>query len=88
VFDGASSHISKEMNIPNNIAIIKLPPYSTELNPAEQIWRLLKSRYFANHYFDSLDMAVKKAEYGMKQLAKDKKSLIKLTNWPWIRNAL
>jgi len=35
--DGASSHRSKELNVPENVSLIRLPPYSPELNPAEQI---------------------------------------------------
>lgn len=35
VLDGASSHKSKELKIPNNVSLILLPPYSPELNPAE-----------------------------------------------------
>ena len=37
VVDGASSHKSKELEIPKNVSFIRLPPYSPELNPAEQI---------------------------------------------------
>jgi transposase len=88
VFDGASSQRSKGLVIPKNIFQIRLPPYSPELNPAEQIWRLLNSRYFANYYFESLDLAIKKAEFGMKKLSSDKRALIRLTNWPWIRKTL
>jgi hypothetical protein len=36
VVDGASSHKSKELEIPKNVLLIRLPPYSPELNPAEQ----------------------------------------------------
>ncbi|MDR2198050.1 MAG: transposase [Deltaproteobacteria bacterium] len=58
VCDGASSHTSKDLHVPRNISIIKLPPYSPELNHAEQIWRVLKDRYFANLYFETLDIAI------------------------------
>lgn len=47
VTDGASSHKSKDLVIPKNIMLILLPPYSPELNPAEQIWNLLRRNYFA-----------------------------------------
>ena len=57
VVDGASSHRGKELVIPENVALIRLPPYSPELNPAEQIWNILRRNYFANRVFDSLDAA-------------------------------
>lgn len=37
VLDVASSHKSKDLKVPNNVSLILLPPYSPELNPAEQI---------------------------------------------------
>jgi len=48
---GASSHRNKELEIPKNVSLIRLPPYSPELNPAEQIWNHLRRVYFANRVF-------------------------------------
>lgn len=36
------------------VSLIRLPPYSPELNPAEQIWNMLRRNYFANRIFDAL----------------------------------
>jgi hypothetical protein len=36
VVDGASSHRSKDLEIPKNVSFIRLPPYSPDLNPAEK----------------------------------------------------
>lgn len=38
------------MEIPKNIALLFLPPYSPELNPAEKMWRYIKDR-LANRVF-------------------------------------
>jgi transposase len=38
ILDGASSHGSKKTVLPKNMTMLKLPPYSPELNPTEQIW--------------------------------------------------
>jgi transposase len=84
VLDGASSHRSKELKIPKNLNLIKLPPYSPELNPTEQIWRLLRGSYFGNKEFNSLDAAIIQAKSALDQIAADKKSVSRLTNWPWI----
>ncbi|SLM18774.1 transposase (fragment) [uncultured spirochete] len=62
VLDGASSHRSKDLVIPENVALMQLPPYSPELNPTEQIWNILRRSYFANKVFDSLDAATTQAE--------------------------
>jgi transposase len=42
VVDGASSHRCKELKVPENVLLIRFPPYSPELNPAEQIWNVLR----------------------------------------------
>ncbi|HAS6350283.1 TPA: hypothetical protein I7241_20400 [Vibrio vulnificus] len=35
----------------DNVSIIKLPPYSPELNPIEQVWSWLRQYYLANPSF-------------------------------------
>lgn len=54
VLDGASWHRSKDLAVPSNIRLVCLPPYSPELNPVEQLWKGLRSRFFGNAYFKSL----------------------------------
>jgi putative transposase len=88
VLDGASSHKSKDLNIPKNVSLIRLPPYSPELNPAEQIWNILRRNYFANRVFDTLDAATSQAEFGLKEMAVNKSATKKLANWPWISAVL
>ena len=84
VVDGASSHRSKELEIPKNVSFIRLPPYSPELNPAEQIWNNIRREYFANRVFDTLDAATAQAEFGLTEMAVNKLATRQLTNWPWI----
>jgi hypothetical protein len=36
--DGASSYRSHGLRIPGNMALVRLPAYSPELNPAERLW--------------------------------------------------
>ena len=35
ILDGAGWHGSAELEVPDNITLLKLPPYSPELNPME-----------------------------------------------------
>jgi len=53
VLDNGAFHKAKWLVIPDNIALIFLPPYSPELNPAEKIWQYMK-RKFTNKYFTNL----------------------------------
>lgn len=88
VVDGASSHRSKDLAVPENISLTRLPPYSPELNPAEQIWNILRRRYFANRVFDSLDAATAQAEFGLAEMAANRLEIRSLTNWLWISDIL
>jgi len=48
IWDGAGFHTSKQLIVPANITLIKLPPYSPELNPIENLWHYLKSHFWSN----------------------------------------
>lgn len=54
VLDNGAFHKSKSLEIPSNILLLFLPPYSPELNPAEKIWHHIK-RVFTNRFFNTLD---------------------------------
>lgn len=53
IIDNAGFHSTKNINVPKNIALIRIPPYTPELNPCEQIWAYIKKR-FKNNLFDDL----------------------------------
>ena len=88
VLDGAPSHRGKALEVPGNMALVFLPPYSPELNPVEQLWNILRRDYFANRVFDSLHAAILQAEHGLANMASNKQALKSLTNWPWINAIL
>ena len=58
VADGAAWHKSKRLQIPKNIEIIPLPPYTPEMNPIEQIWAWLRLHGFRNEIFSTLELVV------------------------------
>lgn len=41
VVDKAAWHLTGKLEVPENISIVPLPPYSPELNPVEQVWQQL-----------------------------------------------
>lgn len=55
VLDNGAFHKAKSLIIPANIALLFLPPYSPELNPAEKMWAKFK-RTFTNRLFNSLEL--------------------------------
>ena len=58
VADGAAWHKSKDLNIPLNIEIFPLPPYTPEMNPIEQIWKEIRKCGFRNEVFSSLEKVI------------------------------
>lgn len=54
VLDNGAFHKGKSLEIPKNIALVFLPPYSPELNPAELVWLNMK-RKLTNKIFKTMD---------------------------------
>ena len=54
VLDNGAFHKAAALKIPENIALVFLPPYSPELNPAEKMWASLK-RKFSNKLHNTLE---------------------------------
>ncbi|MCC6129683.1 MAG: IS630 family transposase [Acidobacteria bacterium] len=84
VVDGASSHVARDLAIPENIRLHRLPGYSPELNPQEHVWDELREKEFPNRVFDSIEGVVAQLEAGLPRLAADTDGLRSLTAWPWI----
>lgn len=54
VLDNGAFHKANKLIIPKNIFLVFLPPYSPELNPAENMWQRIK-RNFTNRLHQTLD---------------------------------
>ncbi|MEM9783264.1 MAG: transposase [Pseudomonadota bacterium] len=48
IFDQAGWHISKSLAVPDNITLLPLPPRSPKLNPAENIWQIMRDTWRSN----------------------------------------
>lgn len=55
LLDRAGWHTSSTLNLPVNVKLMHLTPYSPELNPVELLWREVRAKYFHNQFFHSLD---------------------------------
>ena len=57
VCDGTSWHkTSGRLHVPDNITLLRLPLYSPELNPVENIWECLRANNLSNSVFDIYDI--------------------------------
>jgi transposase len=51
IWDGAGFHTSGALKVPSNVSVLRLPAYSPELNPVENLWHYLKSHYWSNRSY-------------------------------------
>jgi transposase len=59
LLDGAGWHqTGGKLNVPDNISLLKLPAYSPELNPTENVWEYLRQNQLSNRIFKSYDAIV------------------------------
>ena len=84
VVDGASSHVAKGLLVPQNIRLLRLPPYAPELNPQEHVWDELREKEFPNRIYADLPSVQRQLEVGLPKLAASHAALRSLTAWPWI----
>jgi len=87
MLDGAPSHRAKQLRVPSNMALVRLPSYSPELNPVELLWDEIREKEFGNRVFDSLGAAIAQAARGLKRLQDSPAALRSLTGWNWILNS-
>lgn len=58
LLDQAGWHMSGKLNLPSNISLLPLPPYSPELNPVENIWQFLRQNFLSNRVFLDYDAVI------------------------------
>ena len=51
VWDNAGFHTAGMIAVPPNVTLLPLPPYSPELNPAENLWHYLRSHHWSNRSY-------------------------------------
>lgn len=54
VIDNAGFHSTKNITVPSNIFLLNIPAYTPELNPCEQVWAYMKTR-FKNKVFNTME---------------------------------
>jgi len=84
VVDGASSHQAKDLTVPENVRLVRLPGYSPELNPQEHIWDEVREKTFPNMVLDDMAKVVERLKNGMTALAADAERVRRIAAWPWI----
>jgi transposase len=56
--DGAGWHSSPKLALPDNIILLRLPPYAPELNPIENVWAYLRANLLSHRVYNDYDAIV------------------------------
>ncbi len=86
--DKAGWHRSKDLEIPSNMILEFLPPYSPELNPVEIFWKILRGKFFHNVFFSSLEAVEDKLEQALKFYGDNPDNILPAVQYNWIINAI
>lgn len=84
LIDGAPAHLAKRIKIPENVLLVRFPPYSPALNPVERLWQDLKRQ------IDVFDPAVRRTLGGLRDhvaalvRSYTEEALASLTGYPYL----
>ena len=59
MMEQAGWHTSKGLDVPENIVILRLPPYAPELKAVENLWGYMRSHQLSNRVYDDHDRIVR-----------------------------
>ena len=86
--DGAPRHSPGALDIPENMMIQTLPPYSPELNPTENIWDDMREKFFANVVFKSMEAVENKLSEACIHYETHPDTAQPITAFKWIKDKL
>lgn len=86
VWDNAPSHRDGDIT-DLNLALVGLPPYSPELNPAERLFEEIRRR-FEGTVYATLHEKVAEVQAFLEELDADPPRLRRLCGWDWINDAI
>jgi transposase len=81
VLDRAGWHLAKALQLPANITLLPLPPYSPELNAAERPWGYLRQHYLSNRIYRDYDHLFQEAANAWNQLDQERLRSLCATTW-------
>jgi transposase len=82
--DGAGWHrIGGKLKVPDNITLLKLPPYSPELNPVENVWQYLRANQLSNRVFATYDAIVEACCDAWQKLTAEAGRIQSIATRPW-----
>jgi transposase len=84
IIDGAGWHIARHLRVPDNLSLLRLPPYSPELNAQENVWQYLRQNYLAGRIFNTYVQIVQACCAAWKALIAEKGRITSIASRPWL----
>ena len=85
LMDRASWHTTEALNIPSNLMLFPLPPYSPELNPMEQVWQKIKGDNLTNRVFKNYEEIVESCSKAWNSFCDVDGNIEKLCSRSWTK---
>ena len=82
VLDRAGWHTAKRLEIPSNVTLVWLPPYSPQLDPVERVWLCLREKHWSHRLLDTADAIVDALRRAWNALTAER--LRSLTSYPYL----
>ena len=85
VLDGAGWHGPAGLNVPDNLTLLPLPPYSPELNPVENVWQYLRQNQLSLRVWDDYAAIVETCCRAWNALMATPERVASITRREWAR---
>jgi transposase len=84
IWDGAGFHTGGDLVVPSRVSLIRLPPYSPELNPVENLWHYLRSHHWSNRMYEGYKELQKEAVRSLRAVCQDTDKLSTICNADYV----
>lgn len=81
VWDNAGFHKSGTLEVPANVTLLPLPPYSPELNRVERVWLWMRVHHLSNRAFDDAAHVERAIAASCAQMEPERLKSICHTDW-------
>jgi DDE superfamily endonuclease len=85
VLDGAGWHSSPRLKVPDNVALLPLPPYAPELNPMENVWEFLRANFLSHRVWDTYEAILNACRDAWNTLMQMPERIASITRRSWAK---
>lgn len=84
VCDGAGWHQpGARLRVPDNLSLLRLPPYAPELNPIENVWEYLRGNQLSMTVWDTYEQIVDACCNAWNAFIQDTARVVSITSREW-----